>query len=387
MTDTPSLPTGSPLQPFHKAVWILLLLLALGMSAVSVYLVAHYYESHFPTSLTQAALCNLSSFWNCDLAVFSPISNFYHIPLAALGVIMGISLCLALFLRRPRWLETIYFLIIGNLVGCIGLLIYSLFYLQGLCPGCTIYYALSLVVFCVFIWAEIPFRRPSLQPLATYGALAVVLLGGLHIYNQERFLKQSQTAKGFVEKIMASPSYPEDAMDTGFYLASSAEEFMKKPLRMIVFSDFQCSVCKIFSEMLPRILAQYQDKIAIRYVFYPLDQQCNVNMKQAGHPQACSAAYLGYCSKSRFHEMHDFLYLSQGQFSDAFFQQLAVSSHLEACYRSEETHEAIRSLIAQSDATYQIDATPTLIINGKKFDGLLPIPYMFEIFDAILGKN
>ena len=67
----------------HKGLWILLLLSALSMIAVSGYLVFHYYDAYFPTQLDQASFCNRSSFWNCDLAVFSPLSNFYNIPISA----------------------------------------------------------------------------------------------------------------------------------------------------------------------------------------------------------------------------------------------------------------------------------------------------------------
>lgn len=383
VTHTPQNPDHLPL---HRSLRILLFLCAIGMIAVSGYLVFHYYEAYFPTQLEQASFCNRSSFWNCDLAVFSPLSNFFHIPISALGILLGGWVVGAVLLSRRTWLQTVYGFVILNAIGCLGLLVYSLFYLNGLCPGCTLYYGLSWIVLFLLWFAAVPVAVPSLFPSAVLGLSAVALLTGFHLYNKERFAKQSETSRTFVEKLQASALFPEDAIETGYYLAGSKETFHQMPLRVIVFSDFQCPVCRIFSEMVPRILKRYQEKIAIQYVFYPLDSHCNPQMQHPGHPQACAASYIAYCSPTRFHAVHDTLYQAQGEFTDSFFDQMALSSHIEDCYRSESTKAAISEMIAKS-ATYAIEATPTLIINGKKLDGVLPLSYLFEIFDALIAAT
>ncbi len=367
----------------HKGLWILLLLSALSMIAVSGYLVFHYYDAYFPTQLDQASFCNRSSFWNCDLAVFSPLSNFYNIPISAGGILLGLWVLASVLLGKRTWLQTLYSLVWINALACIGLLIYSLFYLNGLCPGCTIYYVLSWGVLALLWFAGITLAWPSLFPTVVLGCSALAVAAGFHLYNKERFSKQSETSRIFVEKIKAAPSFPEDAIETGYYLAGSKETFSKMPLRILLFSDFQCPVCRIFSEMIPRILKRYQGKIAIQYIFYPLDSHCNPHMQHLGHPQACAASYIAYCSPSKFNEVHDRLYQSQAEYTDSFFDQLALSSHIEDCYRSEATKAAISDMITKS-APYTIEATPTLIINGKKLDGVLPLSYLFEIFDSLI---
>lgn len=83
----------------------------------------------------------------------------------------------------------------------------------------------------------------------------------------------------------------------------------KAPIKMVIFSDFECPTCKAFSEMIPQIINRYQGKIDIQYFFYPLDNSCNPNVKRKIHPNACKASYVASCMPS-----HDFAKLHMNFF-------------------------------------------------------------------------
>ena len=125
------------------SIHALLMLLAASMIGVSIYLTNHYFAVKFPTGLAgSATLCDINSFFNCDTATNSPLSNIAGVPISVFGMLMGIFTFMGFVFKTDEMEGTIYQVLLLNLVGCVVLFLYSLIALGSLCPFCTLYYIL-----------------------------------------------------------------------------------------------------------------------------------------------------------------------------------------------------------------------------------------------------
>ena len=131
-------------------VKISLFILSILIIATSLYLTKHYYNVKFPTSLSSGSLCDINSFFNCDAATNSPLSNILGIPTSIFGLIMGLLFLSGILFQSSNFQGATYYLSGANFIGCVLLFIYSLVSLGTLCPFCTVYYILSGLVFFIY---------------------------------------------------------------------------------------------------------------------------------------------------------------------------------------------------------------------------------------------
>jgi predicted DsbA family dithiol-disulfide isomerase/uncharacterized membrane protein len=368
--------------------WSRITLAVLGLLeiGVSLYLVDHYFAISFPKTLQVGTFCNISKFWNCDSAAFSPLSNIYNVPTALFGVAFGLLILVGAGIRDERVTRTNYFLSLMNLLGCIGLLGYSIVFLGGLCPGCTVYYFLSLLTVAIFWLGLRPFPLPNVLVLLNYAVVVALMAGGTYAYNIERFKKQEEVFARWVKKMHREPVYDDKKLDDAMWIIQSTKEFADAPLRITLFSDFQCPFCKLLATELEKIAVHYKGRINIRYMFFPLDNSCNKNVTSAMHPVACDAARLSYCARDQFNAIHDDIYAHQERLDGAWLEQRAKKLGLSACYHDDKTKEAVKALVSEAES-FNIDAAPTIFINGRKISGLVPTKALTVLLDAFLADS
>lgn len=375
---------GLTLQGFTP--WRLsLALLAIVMIGVSLYLTDHYYAVHFPKTLVSGSMCDVSSFWNCDTATFSPLSSLMSVPTSVFGLIVGFIFFIGALIGRKELEASNYMIAIVNALGCFFLFTYSLLVLDGLCPGCTIYYLCSLLVCLLFLikskWnPQIFFRVWGL-----YGVLALGVSLGFHYYTQREDAKFAAATEKIIQEFRGSADYEVFGVRSPYRIASASEKFEDAPLRVTLFSDFQCPVCKVFAEdILPKLVRHYKGKINFQYMFYPMDSNCNHNISQPMHPMACEAAYLAACLQTDFLSVHDKIYERQTELSFPMLQRMANEYQVSRCYNDSKTKEIVESMILDGDKL-GIQATPTMIVNGKKIEGLLPLKFLILLFDDVIN--
>ena len=94
------------------------------------------------------------------------------------------------------------------------------------------------------------------------------------------------------------------------------------PIKIVIFSDFECPACKAFSELVPQIAARYAGKVDIQYFFYPLDMSCNPSIERPMHQYACKAAYAASCMPvAQFATVHDDFFHNQDKFESGFVDE------------------------------------------------------------------
>lgn len=365
--------------------------LALGilggaMVAVSAYLTRHYFDMLFPQNFSVGSFCDISRFWNCDNAAFSSLSNIFNVPTSLFGVAFGLMILFGAVMQKASLTQTNYFLALVNLVGCLFLLGYSLIFLHGLCPGCTVYYVLSLAVVLVFLSMKAGPPFPKFFVLVCYGLFTLIMMGATYGYNHERFAKQDAMIDNWIGEMRKKPAHDESVLGFELPLVKSTENFTEAPLRVTLFSDFQCQFCKLLSAHLEKLAPRYQGKINIQYLFFPLDSACNDKVSSRKHPLACAAARLSYCARSNFTQIHDDIYAHQDNLSETWLLQKATELNVKECYESEETTTRIKELVDKGDFL-NIDGAPFTLVNGYEISGLIPVRALMALLDSLLNDN
>lgn len=355
------------------------------MVGVSIYLTSHFYETLFPTRLGGAgSLCDISNFFNCDAATHSKISNIAGIPISFFGALVGLLFLFSSLMPSPALEKTSSAISKYNFIGCIILFVYSLAVLGSLCPFCTVYYILSGIA-AFLLWKKgINSWTPDMKVTGLWAGFLVV---GSFLMYQNTASKQDEKSKinaSVVGQYRRLPSLGEPDQESPYKIHMATENFADSPIRITVFSDFECPFCKVVSDQLPELIKRYPKQVSIQYMFYPLDAKCNPNMKGRMHVNACDAAMLAACDVNKFHEVHDEIFAKQGSLGSGALKDIAKEYELKGCLENEEVKNKVITSINQG-AKYNLKSTPTIIVNGKKIEGSIPSTQFFAIFDDILS--
>lgn len=137
------------------------------------------------------------------------------------------------------------------------------------------------------------------------------------------------------------------------------------PLKIVVFSDFQCPFCSRIGAPLKELVDKNKD-MAMYYKYYPLPM----------HPQAKSAAQAACAAhlQGKFWKMHDALFTAQDKLASGDFSPMAkdVKLNLKAFEKdrlSVKCVEAVEKDIEEGDQV-QLQGTPSIYLNGLLIDSL-----------------
>jgi protein-disulfide isomerase len=162
----------------------------------------------------------------------------------------------------------------------------------------------------------------------------------------------------------------------------------KPVVTMIEYGSLTCPHCAEFhSEHLQKVKSSYIEKKKIQYIYrdYPLDGA------------ALKAALLARCDLSKRQAFINLLYEKQKEWTKGTTLQdieknLTIlgrvgglsAEQVKKCLASEDTIKDILSVQKESDKIFDIQATPTIIINDQKFDGGKNSEELVQIIDALL---
>jgi protein-disulfide isomerase len=152
------------------------------------------------------------------------------------------------------------------------------------------------------------------------------------------------------------------------------------PVTLVEFSDFQCPFCIAATPQLEAVLKTYPSQVKLIFKEFPLDT----------HSQAAlaAAAALSAQKQGKFWELYDALFAQKGNLSRKGILGLAASAHLDmnrfqADLDSAETKRAVQKDIADGERI-NVDSTPTLFIDGQRFNGPVTLAALKPIVDAEL---
>jgi protein-disulfide isomerase/uncharacterized membrane protein len=360
----------------------LVVLTAILMLLVSLYLTQHYFEVKFPEGLSGGSICNINEFFNCDKATNSVLAAPLNTPTSAFGVLIGLVVLLGAFIKRESYQRTLFLILLLNMVGCVGLLTYSLFGLNSICLFCSGYYLLSALALGLFFPRVMQFK-PSLYILLVFTFVSALFLFEIR---QVVLDKIAATEKADINLRQSVMDEFQAVPQINFDNSSSEFKLNRVPgakVQMVIFSDFECPACKMLSTQIAEIVESYKTKVDISYYFYPLDQACNENVKRVMHLHACRAAAAAICLPVEdFYQLHEELFANQDYFEQGFVEQMIVEKKIESCVASKETQVHLKKII-QLAAPVDVQSTPTFLINGRKFEGAIPMYKMKIILDEL----
>ena len=153
-------------------------------------------------------------------------------------------------------------------------------------------------------------------------------------------------------------------------------------ITMVEFSDFQCPYCATAVGQIANVMKAYPGQIKLIFKQYPLET----------HPQAAfaAAASLAADKQGKFWPMYDGLFAHRDDLSKASILALAKSLGLnmakfEADADSTEVREAIVRDVQDGDHA-GVEGTPTIFVNGQRYNGSLDLESMKPVLDAALKQ-
>jgi len=362
---------------------VLLLLFSLGMAISSGYLLAHYFQAQYPADGAKT-LCNIQGFFSCDAIAYSKFSAvIFGIPNALFGLIWGLFLLASSIFPSTKAEGSNHIISYLNLGGCILLFFYSLFGAQHLCPVCTLYYLFSFgVAFLFYKYSD--YKKLDVKTLGIQFVVLLLLSGSMKLYINGKDDKRENNAKAYVDRYTTTPKIGMPSFISPLSIGDKGVDFAKAKIQMVVFSDFECPACGMLSERLVTLKARYGADLQIRYYYYPLDMACNPSITSAFHKTACLAASISWCLKDDFYKFHDQLFemAKEGKLEKEILDRMAKDYKIEACLKDPATIAEVSRHIKEADG-FNVNSTPTAIVNGVKIEGVLPLDYYFAIMDYL----
>jgi len=140
-------------------------------------------------------------------------------------------------------------------------------------------------------------------------------------------------------------------------------------IKLVEYSDFQCSACAAYYPVVEQIVEKYKDRISFEYRHYPLT---TIHRNAFAAARASEAAG----KQSRFWEMYRLLFANQAAWSESgnsqtvfegYAKQLSLDvGRYKTDFASSETNGAINASIREFNKRGLPKSTPTFLLNGKR---------------------
>jgi len=377
----------------------------IGMMVASILTIRHFFLANYPTSIFEGSFCDISAFFNCDSSAFSQISQVAGVPLGYFGLFVGALVALGSLFPSERFERTNKFIAFINLLGVIGLFLYSVFFMGSLCLLCTGFYVFSIISFFLFrnwgIDREQPsfpskFIRPSFKMLATFFVLFLFGAYGFILFHNVKKDAQIGVGMQIVKQYYELPEVESPSFISPYMTARSSEKFEDATIQIIEYVDFLCPDCFYLTQQLDRLKEEFAGKINIAFQFFPLDGKCNDVVDKNLHPGACDLSYMAAYDPDKFLQIHDEIFASfTSARNSEWRKELAKKYQVEDALNDETTKEIIKRIIntgmeyeKTSDRyAHGIRSTPTIILNNRMIIGTLPYEHLRAICQALVEEH
>jgi protein-disulfide isomerase len=154
-------------------------------------------------------------------------------------------------------------------------------------------------------------------------------------------------------------------------------------ITLVEFSDFQCPFCYKAVAHLNTLLKAYPTQVKLIFKQFPLIDS---------HPEAAisAAAALAAHQQGKFWQMHDIMFANHGNLSRKAILEWAAGLGLNMMrFTADLDSPAIQQAVKRDveDGTrVGVDSTPTLFIDGQKYNGALALDAIKPIIEAELKR-
>ncbi len=151
-----------------------------------------------------------------------------------------------------------------------------------------------------------------------------------------------------------------------------------------LYSDFQCPACRASEPAVRYAMEKYGDRVLFIWKDFPL-LQIHKNARKAANAARCAQ------DEGKFWEYHDKLYDTQSEWSNgdaspkflAFAGQLGLNSaQFTSCLNADADDAKVAAGIAEGYRN-QIDRTPTVFINNRRYFSMTPAEWDAALESAL----
>jgi protein-disulfide isomerase len=382
----PAPTSASSSAPPRNGVFFFALFLALVGLTGSVYLADLDVRVLRAGGAAVSSFCTISEGLDCVAVAASKYALFLGVPVAFYGVEFFVAmLALLLLSRLPRWplrrwdsylawfaaLSVPVIVVLGYIsVGLIG----------SLCLVCLTVHGANLLLLATLLVAN----RARLAELALAGPreLLAVLRSQRAAQVAGAALAVAALSQFFwMPRLLPAGVKMERGLWNGLTSAGLTLGPADAPLRIEVFTDYQCPFCDKANDALLSVAAKHPNAVYIRHRDFPLDMACNPTLDRPFHPNACEAARYARCAaaQNRFWAMDELLFLNQATLAEPDLRRLAAEAgldpvRLDRCLADPATLRAIQVDIREG-AKRGVEGTPAFFVNGEMVVGFKPAAY------------
>lgn len=375
----------------------ILALVGLGLSVklAMIYYVANYQQ------YALSSFCSINDFVDCDGAARTHVSQFWGIPLAYWGIFFYLTVLFLTFVDKLKQLRFLKFLevfkkpmsyitVLGTIAfACSMNLAYtSIFKINKLCILCLITYFIDLFI------AIIASSGKGKQFVNSFKEIYFDFIDGVKTYPKTfitllilavSFLCYSGMTYNFVPHIKKSKSimkyrkmtYNPYRVKGNILGAENADVVIE------LYSDYVCPLCYIHNIMLHQAVKEFSNVKVVHHNF-PFDKECNPYISVNMHPGACfmSRGAIAARAQNNYWEMSSLLYEKQPKDMEEMLKLADELGFDKGKFVEDFNSQTTADEIARELKNTQeldLDATPTMFVNGDKVVGVKPYFTLKEI--------
>ena len=153
-------------------------------------------------------------------------------------------------------------------------------------------------------------------------------------------------------------------------------------ITLVEFSDFQCPYCSKAVIQIAAVLKAYPNDVKLVFKQYPLDS----------HPAAAisAAAALAAHNQGKFWQLHDLMFANRPKLGRPAILAWAAQIGLDMKrFNAELDSDPIKKAVLRDTADGDkagVEGTPTLFINGRRYNGDYDLEKIRPILDAELKR-
>lgn len=375
----------------------ILALIGLGLAIKLAFI---YYAANYD-KYSLSSFCSINEFIDCDGAARTNVSQFLGIPLAYWGIFFYITvlfLTIVEKIKNAKFLKFLqvfkdpmsYIATLGTISFVVSMILagISLFGIHKLCVLCLATYFIDLTIAIIaceglfknliqaFKTTVIDFIDGAKQYTKTFIVLVLITIAfltytGVTLHFVPHIKQRREITK--FAKIKINPYRVK-----GNLLGSE-----KADVVIELYSDYVCPLCYVNNIMIHKAVKEFSN-IKVIHHNYPFDKECNPYITINMHPNACfmSRGAIAAKNQGNYWEMSSLLYENQPKkINDMLKLVEKLNLDKDTFIKDFESSTTTKILTKeiQEGENLEIDATPTMYINGEQYVGVKPYYELKEI--------
>lgn len=382
---------------------ILILFFAFIGFLTTIKLAIIYYDSNFnPYALP--SFCSVNGFIDCDGVAQTIHSQFFGIPLAYWGMGLYVFIIFLTFVDKIKNINFLKFLeVFKNPMDYIATLGYISFIISMILAGVSVFEIRKLCILCVFTYflnlcIAITATNFKAGLLNSFKSSAVDFIAALKI---KKYLASfiALVILGVSVLAFTTLSYCFTPQVKRYEAITKYAKMKTNPFKVVgnvlgdengktivyIYTDYKCPICRAYNVITHRAATELSG-VKIIHRNFPLDNECNSHIPKAFHEGSCTLSRYSIAAENqgRFWDFNSELFEKEPK-NEGEILKLAKSMgfdtiKLRADANSEKTKEILNNDI-ESAIDLRIDGTPSLVINGKIYQGIKPY---YELKDILI---